>query len=127
MFTNDLPDVIHTEHEHLSYKDPQLQCGPCGGLVTYVDDATCTVVHKNPSTLSDTLSDRYMTSNKLIINGEKTHLVVMGTNKMAGTGQAVSMKAGDFIILPSETEKLLGCIINQNLKWKALIQTLKNH
>ena len=31
LFTNDLPDVIHTEHEPLSHKDPHLQCGPCGG------------------------------------------------------------------------------------------------
>ena len=129
LFTNDLPDVIHTEHDNLSYKDPHLQCGPCGSLVTYVDDGTCTVVDKDPSTLSDTLSDKYkvieeyMISNKLVINGDKTHLVVMGTNKMTESRQAVSMKAGDFTILPSETENLLGCMINQNLKWKTLIQT----
>ena len=129
LFTNDLPDIIHTEHEKLCYKDPQLHCAPCGSLVTYVDDSTCTVVHKDPSTLSDALSDKYkvieeyMTSNKLVINGDKTHLVVMGSNKMTRTRQAVSMRAGGFTIFPSETEKLLGCSINQNLKWKTHIQT----
>ena len=38
LFTNDLPDVIHTGHEKLCYKDPHLKCEPCGSLVTYVDD-----------------------------------------------------------------------------------------
>ena len=132
LFTNDLPDVIHTEHEKLCYKEPHLQCAPCGGLVTYVDDGTCTVVHNDPSTLSETLSDKYsvvedyMTSNKLVINGDKTHLVVMGSKKMSRSRQAVSMKAGDFTIFPTETEKLLGCDINQNLKWKTHIQTGEN-
>ena len=33
-----------------------MQCSPCGGLVNYVDE-----------------------SNKLVINADKTHLLVMGT------------------------------------------------
>ena len=87
------------------------------------------MAHKDPSTLSDTLSDKYkvieeyMESNKLVINGEKTHLVVMGSKKMTIPRQAVSMRAGGHTILPSDTEKLLGCNISQNLKWKIHIQT----
>ena len=39
LFTNDLPEVLHTEHEQpLSYEQPNLHCSPCGGLVNYVDD-----------------------------------------------------------------------------------------
>ena len=64
-----------------------------------------------------------MTSNKLVINGDKTHLVVMGSNKMTRTRQAVKMRAEGFTILPSETERLLGCSIHQNRKWKTHIQT----
>ena len=37
--------------------------------------------------------------------------------------QSVSLRAGQHTILPSETEKLLGCNIHQNLKWQTHIQT----
>ena len=57
-----------------------------------------------------------MTSNKLVINGDKTHLVVMGSKKISRSRQAVSVKAGDFTIFPTDTEKLLGCNKNQNLQ-----------
>ena len=76
LFTNDLPDVIHTEHEELSYEQPNLQCAPCGGLVNYVDDGTCTIVHNDPAILSARLTkkyrdiENYMVSNKLVINGD---------------------------------------------------------
>ena len=36
------------------------------------------------------------------------------------------MRAGEFLIHPSETEKLLGCNIHQSLKWKSHIQTGEN-
>ena len=134
LFTNDLPDVIHTgdEHEELSYQEPNLHCRPCGGLVTYVDDATCTVVERDPVTLSSKLSERYkaiedyMVKNKLVINADKTHLVVMGSKAVTRARQFVSMRAGEFLIHPSETEKLLGCNIHQSLKWKSHIQTGEN-
>ena len=31
LFTNDLPEAIHDDHEELSYDEPNLQCDPCGG------------------------------------------------------------------------------------------------
>ena len=37
--------------------------------------------------------------------------------------QEVKLIAGDHIILPSETEKLLGCNVHQDLKWKNHIMT----
>ena len=67
-----------------------------------------------------------MVSNKLVINGDKTHLVVMGSKGMDMARQAVSLRAGPHTILPSKTEKLLGCNIDQNLKWKTHIQAGDN-
>ena len=130
LFTNDLPDVIHTQHEKpLSYKQPNTHCTPCGGLVNYVDDGTYTYTNKDPDVLSEVLTDKYkiieqyMVSNKLVINGDKTHLVVMGTRKMEAARRSVELIAGQHTIRPSETEKLLGCSINQNLKWQSHVQT----
>ena len=67
-----------------------------------------------------------MVKNKLVINADKTHLVVMGSKAVTRARQAVSMRAGKFMIHPTETEKLLGCNIHQNLKWKFHIQTGEN-
>ena len=97
-----------------------------------MDDGTCSIVERDPVKLSSTLSEKYraiedyMVKNKLVINADKTHLVVMGSRAANRARQAVCMKAGDFIIHPSDTEKLLGCNIHQNLRWKAHIQTGEN-
>ena len=74
LFTNDLPDIIHDNHEQpLSYKQPTAHCESCGSLVNYVDDGTYTFSHKDPVVLSAMLSskykviEQYMMSNKLVI------------------------------------------------------------
>ena len=68
----------------------------------------------------------YMASNKLVINAHKTHLLVMGTGKPAmNRRQEVHLQAGDHRIEPSPTEKLLGCNIHHNLKWKEHLQSNK--
>jgi hypothetical protein len=130
LFTNDLPDAIHTHHEQpLSYKQPNMHCDPCGSLVNYVDDGTYTFSHRDPIMLSNMLTqkykiiEQYMVANRLVINSDKTHLVVMASKKNEAARQTVELRAGQFTILPSPTEKLLGCSINQNLKWQTHIQT----
>ena len=130
LFTNDLPEVIHSEHDsQLSANSPNLYCPPCGSLVNYVDDATYSFASRDPIVLSDTLTDKYniitnyMESNRLVINAEKTHLVVMGKRKMENARNEVQLLAGTHVIRPSVTQKLLGCHIHQSLKWKEHIQT----
>ena len=49
-----------------------------------------------------------MNANKLVINPDKTHLMVMASKKNDRKRMEVSMKAGEFTINPTETEKLLG-------------------
>ena len=95
--------------------------GDCGELVGYVDDGAYSVGHSDPDVLSRVLTDKYnkleewMNNNKLVINPDKTHLMVMGTS--AHLRQQVSMIAGGFCIRPTETEKLLGGQVHQSLKW----------
>ena len=67
-----------------------------------------------------------MNNNKLVINPDKTHMMVMGTKKSAQLRQQVSMRAGNFIIKPTETEKLLGGSIHQSLKWNQHITDNKS-
>ena len=59
-----------------------------------------------------------MAANKLVINADKTHLLVLGTRSMAEKRNMVSMQADNHTIMPSKQEKLLGCIVSDNLKWK---------
>ena len=129
LFTNDLPDVIHDDHDApLSSTSPAMHCPPCGSLVNYVDDATYSLASKCPVMLSNTLSykykliSNYMECNKLVINADKTHLVIMGKKKLDNPRNEVSLVAGTHIIQPSEHERLLGCQIHQSLKWKEHIQ-----
>ena len=130
LFTNDLPDIVHDEHDlPLSVRSPNMHCSPCGSLVNYVDDGTYSFACKDPLVLSNTLTSKYkiianyMENNKLVINANKTHLVVMGKSKMENILVEVSLVAGTHTIHPSETEKLLGCHIHQSLKWREHIQT----
>ena len=62
--------------------------------------------------------EEYMAANKLVINGDKTHLVVMGSSAHTAKRQEVRLQAGNHTILPSPNEKLLGGIISQDLKWR---------
>ena len=59
-----------------------------------------------------------MAANNLVINAEKTHLVVMSAKNLSARVRNVKLKAGNHTILPSISEKLLGGHISQDLKWK---------
>ena len=71
----------------------------------YVDDGAYSYAHTDPVILSGVLSRKYelledwMNSNKLVVNPDKTHLMVMGTKKSAARRGEVSIQAGPFIIL----------------------------
>ena len=97
--------------------------GGCGDMVGYVDDGAYSYAHKDPAVLSRVLTRKYgmleewMNGNKLVVNPDKTHVLVMGTQCMAANRRKVSMQAGQFTIKPTVTEKLLGGHIHQSLKW----------
>ena len=121
IYTNDIPDLVH--NHPVRYQSPHPACTPCGSTVCYVDDGTFSVSHTDTALLSQKLSDQYskiadyMAANKLVINGEKTHLVVMGSKKSNNQRRNVSLKAGTHVIHPTPTAKLLGAHISQDLKW----------
>ena len=57
----------------------------------------------------------YMAANRLFINADKTHLIVMGTKETSKRRKEVSLQAGQHVIVPTRTENLIG---GQDLKWK---------
>ena len=134
-FTCDQPDMIH-EHpvdgqdlhrgcvagQELVPVEPGGQ-GDCGALVGYVDDGAYSYAHSDPAVLSQVLTRKYnlledwISGNNLVINPDKTHLMVMGPKKIAVRRTQVSIQAGTFTITPTETETLLGCHLHQSVQW----------
>lgn len=137
LFTREQPDVIH-EHE-VDGQDPERGCGAqggqvqgddagvgqvgCGELVGYVDDGAFSYADADPAVLSQVLSrkfnmlEQWMHANKLVINPDKTHLIVMGSKKHRNMRKEVSLVASGHTIYPTVTEKLLGGQLHQSLTW----------
>ena len=127
VYTNDLPDVIHSHR--VNHKEPMAYCAEDGNMVNFVDDGTAYVSDKNPQTVSNKLSDhykkieQYMHSNKLVINSDKTHLLVMaGRGAVSARRMEVEVQAGPDIIRQSISEKLLGGIIHNTGRWNEMIK-----
>ena len=134
-FTCDQPDVTHehcvTGHDiHRGCESEQDQDlmvpggkGDCGAMVGYVDDGAFSYAHSDPATLSQVLTRKYrllenwISGNKLVINPDKTHLMVMSSRRMKAQCKDVSIQAGEYTIKPTETETLLGGNLHQSLQW----------
>ena len=143
IFTCDLPDVIH--NHCVDIKAPNRGCAVpshgirsirqsdvgCGVMVGYVDDGAYSFAHNDPYVLSRVLSEKYakladwMNENKLVSNSDKTQLVVMGKRKQNVSRELVSMIAGGHVIKPSETGKLLGAQLHQNMDWRVHLRDHK--
>ena len=86
--------------------------------------------NRDPVVLSEVLNEKYkllerwMNNNKLVINPDKTHLMVMAGRGLAPQRERVSMMAGVYNIKPTETETLLGGHIHQSLHWN---QHIRDH
>ena len=64
-------------------------------------------------------------TNKLVINPDKTHLIVMADRKDEDRRSNVSIQAGVHNIVPTKKEKMLGGILHQSLKWNTHIRDNK--
>ena len=122
IFTNDIPDLVH-KHP-ISVNEPLPYCSPCGSIVSYVDDCTFSYGDRDPHSLSNELEYQhkkisdYMAANKLVINGDKTQLVVVGSRQASELRSQVRLQAGQHLIVPAPTAKLLGGVVSQDGKWK---------
>ena len=138
IFTNELPQVVHGESCPLNGSGEAAlfasQCQECGGVCCYADDSTCTVAADNVAELSDKLTSRYnalskfLTENKLKVNDEKTHLLVMFTRqgrRFRDTSNVI-ITTPTAAISPSNVQRLLGAQVHQDLHWKEHIMDNKD-
>ena len=132
LYSNDLPEVVHNNHEPQNgfYK---IHCKECGGMCCYADDSTYTFSHANPDIIKEKIDTKYqdianyMVNNKLVLNTDKTHLLVMTTaNKHRSNGNfGITLNTGNEIIEPDNYETILGGILSNNLKWSEHIRDNK--
>ena len=145
IFTNELPEVIHDHSEQPEVQANQggqewpayhLGDDEAGSICCYADDTTLTCTESRPAALSNKLTEQYkviaeyMRNNKLKLNDEKTHLLVMDTGQSRVRAQAakqVEIRTPAGTIRPSSREKLLGCWIEENLKWSEHIRDNKEN
>ena len=107
-FTVDLPDTTHCHP--VDYKNPVVHCKDDVDIVTFVDDATHYYADKEEEKVTETISakfkmiEKYMNENKLVINGDKSHLVVLSKKAQTNDAVKVILKTGPKDIKQSETE-----------------------
>ena len=69
----------------------------------------------------------YLTANKLKVNSDKTHLLLMTTEqKRRHHPTTVKMVTGTETIETTEVERLLGAYIHQDMKWTEYIRNNDN-
>ena len=97
----------------------------------YADDTTITATAPTVSEISDKLTadcgkvSRWMQSNKLKLNPDKTHILTLGTAERLRILPGPIQVSMDQVVLqedPLKAELLLGCYIQSNLKWKKQVQ-----
>ena len=115
----------NVENENDEYQ-VDLRCEGCGKIVCYADDCTYTYSEKDPIKLQMKIEkdfkkiSEYMINNKLFLNSDKTHLLVMTTpNKhRIHNDFGIQLDTGNELIKGDTFETLLGGIISNDLKWK---------
>ena len=118
---------------HSNEDNFQIECKQCGGICCYADDSTFTISDKDPMILKEKIDGqyqvlaKYMTNNRLILNSDKTHLLVMTSSTMHRFhgNFDITLNTESEVIEPQDNETLLGGIISSDLKWIEHIQTGK--
>ena len=156
IFCSDLPEAIHDSHndnninENKDNENEQnddeyqtnLKCKTCGKIVCYADDCTYSTSEKDPEVLKTKIETSfhkisdYMTDNKLFLNSDKTHLLIMSSARSHTLHDNfdITLNTGSEIIKPTGEERLLGANVTNDFLWKnhlrdgkkSLISTLKS-
>ena len=132
LFTNELPELVHDHRLPQNHDLFNMHCDTCGALCCYADDSSFSFASSSLDTLSETLKEKYdriadfMNSNKLKLNGEKTHLMLLSTDRnwrshLTEDSLTLVTSEDEPPVKTAKSEKLLGCVISQNLKWTEYI------
>ena len=82
IYTSDLPETVHN---HGAGTGECLK-SECGSVCCYADDSTFTMSGTDPEWISQKIKDKYdkiatyMLNNRLVLNSDKTHLLIMASS-----------------------------------------------
>ena len=86
LMVNDLPEVPHNHPPNdLQPSFWNTNCSTCGGMSCFADDSSYSKSSKDPTALNEDIKAKYseiaeyMAANKLVLNSDKTHLLVMAS------------------------------------------------
>ena len=129
LFTNDFPETILESNSHVHWSHLTTHCSDCGGLCCFADDSTYSVSSQHQDILEQKLNYRYsvmasyLCNNRLKLNDDKTHLLIMTTRqKRRIINITTKITTPEEEIKPIKSEKLLGIIIQDDMKWSENIQ-----
>ena len=129
LYTNDLPETVFDSSSHVHWSKLSTHCGDCGSLCCFADDSTYSISNKSQELLKQKLNEKYkimasyMCDSRLKLNDDKTHLLIMTTrNRRKLPSMDIQINATTEEIKPIKSEKLLGIIIQEDLKWTEYIQ-----
>ena len=91
----------------------------------FADDSTYSISNKDPNELKQDIDANYkviahyMSRKKLVLNTDKTHLLVMASRAAhrQNGNFGITLNTGAEIIEPVNHEKLLGAIISSDMEW----------
>ena len=128
LFTNDLPETILDSSSHVHFSQLTTDCPECGGLCCFADDSTYSVASQDQDVLEQKLNEKYtvmanyLGNNRLKLNDDKTHLLIMTTRqKRRLLNITIQINTPTEEIKPLKSEKLLGIVIQEDLKWSEYI------
>ena len=128
LFTNDLPETILDTSSHVHWSQLTTHCPECGGLCCFADDSTYSVASQDQDILEQKLNEKYtvmanyLGDNRLKLNDDKTHLLIMTTQqKRRLLDINIQINTPTEEIKPIKSERLLGIIIQEDLKWSEYI------
>ena len=113
----------------LLYINDMVNCSNVLNFSLFADDSTASHSDSDLNTALDTLKDEFtkvlewLSANKLIINLQKTHLMLF-TNRARPA--SISLNIDDSIITEQTETKFLGIIVDNQLNWKAHIKHITN-
>ena len=103
-----------------------MNCSESGNLCCYADDSTVSISSSDPEEITNKVTAKYariadyMNNNRLKLNGDKTHLMLLASSYAWShklNDDSIKLDTGNEVIRTSQNEKLLGGLISQNLKW----------
>ena len=111
---------------HVIHSNDLPACHHQGESIVYVDDDSDSVHAKDPEVLVNLIeqeannSASWMKDNRLCVAGEKSKLLIIGTKSLKASKAVTETRivVDGKEIIETESEKLLGIVVNNNLTWK---------